>query len=99
MNIKFENYLGQNIGFGGFKLGARDAYDSARNIEHIFCQRTGWFQKPKPIPIKELRAAYKILCPDMDRAFPGVIDKIVQVEIVRQLGFITDENGNVSYPA
>lgn len=99
MKIVFKDYLGHTIGIDGFTLTARDAFDTATNIRGIFVQRTGWFQKPKPILIQELKEAYKTLCPDMEVMFPGVVDKMMRPEIVRQLGFIVDGNGNVSCPA
>ena len=98
MKIAFKNYVGRTISVDGFTLTARDAFDTATNIRAIFVQRTGWFQLPKPMAIEELTAAYKIECPDMDVMFPGVIDKIMHPEMVRQLGFLVDDRGNVSCP-
>ena len=98
MKIAFKNYLGRTIGVDGFTVTARDAFDTATNIGVNFVQRTEWSQKPKPIPIQDLKDAYIELCPDMEAMFPGVVDKMMHPEIARQLGFIVAGSGNVSCP-
>lgn len=47
--------------------------------------------------VAELALAYKVLCPDMEIMHPGVVDKMSQPDMIRQLGFAVDGNGNVSY--
>ena len=93
----FKDFVGLNIEANGFRLGTRDAYDAAKNIGIIFVERTSWFKRPKPIPIDELRSAYKILCPGMERQFPGVVDQMFQTEIISQLGYQVDSAGMVHF--
>lgn len=97
MKISFGNYLGRAFSVDGFTMTARDAFDTAKNIRAIFVQRTGWFQIPKPMPVKELNLAYKALCPDMEVMYPGVIDKMLQPAMIRLLGFEVDGNDMVIY--
>ncbi len=97
MKRDFSYYLQNTISSNDFRLRARDAYDTAENIQHLFKKRTGWFSSPKPIHIDELCREYKILCPGMETSFPGEIDKIFNPDIITQLGFPVDENGMVHY--
>lgn len=97
MKISINDYYGREFSAGGFTMKARDAFDTAKNIKAIFVQRTGWFQSPKPMAVPELALAYKALCPDMEIMHPGVVDKMLQPEMIRQLGFAVDGEGNVSY--
>ncbi len=97
MTKKFKDFINEDISANGFSLKARDAYETAKNINLIFTQRTGWFSTPKSIPLNELCAAYKELCPDMESRFPGVVDKIFQSEIITKLGFPVDGNGLVHW--
>ena len=97
MKISINDYVGREFSAGGFTMKARDAFDTAKNIRTVFVQRTGWFQSPKPMAVAELVAAYKALCPDMEVMHPGVVDKMLQPEMIRQLGFVVDGCGNVSY--
>jgi hypothetical protein len=96
MKIDFKRFIGRTIGFDGFTLTARDAYDTAKNIEAILRRRGGFFRKPTPMPIGELKQTYRTELPLMDVHFPGHIDKMIRPEILRQLGFIVDLEGNVS---
>jgi hypothetical protein len=79
------NYL--NIHDGGFHLTFADAKQTAKNIDSIFVARASWFSTPKPIPIALLEQEYRHLCPDMEAMFPGVVAKIMQPAVLRQLGF------------
>ena len=97
MKKSFKHYASIDIEANNFRLGAKDAYDTADNISLIFTERTGWFKKPKPIPIDELCLAYKDLCPDMEIHFPGVVDNIFQPEIITKLGYPVDSNGYVHF--
>ena len=91
-------YYSQNrVQTNDFSLRARDAYDTAVNIQHLFKKRTGWFSSPKPIHIDELCQAYKELYPGMETSLPGEIDKIFNPDIITQLGFPVDENGMVHF--
>lgn len=83
----FNDFIGLNINYNGFSLGARDAYDTYKNIMYIFNKKTGWFSVVKPIHINDLKKEYKKYWPDMEIYHPGVIDKMIQVGIVKQLGF------------
>lgn len=98
MKIRFKDYLEKNIMHEGFKLSPRDAFDSAKNIEAIFIKNARWFIGFKPLHYTEIRSQYKKLLPLMEINHPGVVDKIVQPEIIRQLGFIVHDNGMVEYP-
>ncbi len=94
---KFKEFINADVSADGFKLFARDAYETAKNINFIFIQRTGWFRKPKPIHIVELAALYKDLCPDMEVRFPGHVDKIFHPVIVTKLGYPVDADGMVHW--
>ena len=94
---KFKEFLNQDISADGFKLWARDAHDTARNINTIFKGRTKWFSKPEPIHIAELCHLYKELCPAMEIHMPGVVDKIFNPDIIRKLGYPVDDNGMVHW--
>jgi hypothetical protein len=93
----FRDFLDEDVSANGFRLGARDAADTAKNINMIFVQRARWFSLPKPIHIDELREAYREMCPGMDLHYPGVIDKIFRPDIVRKLGYPVDTAGMVHY--
>lgn len=97
MKISFNEYFGRSFSVGDFTLKARDAFETAKNIKTVFVQQTGWFQSPKPMAVAELATAYNALCPDMEIMHPGVVDKMLQPEMIRQLGFGVDGHGNVSY--
>ena len=97
MHKKFSYYLENQFINGDFRLHARDAHQTAKNISLIFTQRTGWFKTPKPINIDELRTAYKELCPDMETYHPGHIDMIFTAEIISKLGFPVDSSHMVHY--
>lgn len=84
---KFVDFMDQNINYNGFSLGARDSYDTYCNIMAIFNKKTGWFSVVKPMHINDLKKEYKKYRPNMESYYPGVVDKIIQVEIVKQLGF------------
>jgi len=94
---KFKDFINEDVSANGFRLGPRDAADTAKNINSIFIQRSGWFSRPKPIHIDELCRAYKELCPDMELLFPGTIDKIFHREIITKLGFTVDAQGMVHW--
>lgn len=94
---KFREFMNEDVSANGFRLGARDASDTAKNINAIFVQKAGWFSRPKPIHIDALCKAYKELCPDMELQFPGVVDKIFQSQIVTKLGFPVDVDGMVHW--
>lgn len=96
MPKNFRDLMNVDITHNGFTLHTRDAVDTSNNIAIIFKQRTGWFQTPKPIHIYDLKSAYKILCPGMERHFPGVVDKIFQKEIIRHL-YPIDSQGMVHF--
>ena len=84
------------VSSSGFRLTARDAYETARNIQYIF--KPGFlkmFSTPKPIHIDELCKKYKELCPDMESSFPGHIDMIFDKKLITLLGFPVDRNGLV----
>lgn len=98
MKIKLENYIGKAIQYNGFNLKPRDAYDSACNIEYIFLKKAGWFKSIKPMHFLNLREEYKKLVPEMERHHSGVIDLIVQPEILIQIGFNVTADGMVEYP-
>lgn len=98
MKIRLEDFWGRNIEHDGFILKAKDAYESARNIEDILVRTAGWFRAPKPLHYLELRKQYKALVPGMETHYPGVVDLIIQPEILKQLGFPVDGNGMVHYP-
>jgi len=97
VKISINDYFGREFSAGGFTMKARDAFDTAKNIKAVFVQRAGWFKPPKPMAVAELAVAYKALCPDMEIMYPGVVDKMLQPEMIRQLGFEVDAHGNVSY--
>jgi len=97
VKISFNDYFGKTFSANGFTMSARDAFDTAKNIRMIFVQRTGWFQSPKPLSVRDLNIAYKALCPDMERMYPGVVDKMLHPEMIKQLGFDVDHNGMISY--
>jgi hypothetical protein len=94
---KFKEFVNADVSADGFKLFAKDTYDTATNINLIFMQRTGWFKKPKPIHIDELCVLYKDLCPDMEIRFPGVVDKIFHPIIITKLGYPVDADGMVNW--
>ena len=94
---KYNEFIKIDISADGFRLGARDALDTARNINAIFIQRTGWFRRPKPIHIIDLQKLYKELCPDMDVYYPGVIEKIFHPTIIEKLGYPVDSEGMVHW--
>ena len=94
---KFKYFINADVSADGFKLHARDAYETAKNINLIFMGRTGWFKKPKPIHIHELCELYKDLCPNMEANFPGVVNKIFHPTIVAKLGYIVDSDGMVHW--
>ena len=64
-----------------------DAKQAVKNIESIFVARASWFSIPKPIPIALLEQEYRYLCPNMEVMFPGVVAKVMQPAVLRQLGF------------
>ena len=97
MKKNFKHYCSIEIEANGFRLGPKDALDTASNIQILFSERTGWFKPPKPIHISELCREYKELCPDMEIHVPGVVDKIFRPEIITKLGFPVDKNGMVHY--
>lgn len=94
---KFKDFINADVSADGFKLFPRDAYDTAKNINAIFVERTGWFRRPKPIHIDELRVLYKRLCPDMEVHYPGVVDKIFHPKIITKLGYPVDLDGMVHW--
>lgn len=94
---KFKEFLDTDVSADGFKLFAKDAYDTAKNINIIFMQRTSWFKKPKPIHINELCEIYKDLCPCMEASFPGVVCKIFHPKIITKLGYPVDVDGMVHW--
>jgi len=96
MTKSFKDFLNKDIKHDGFKVYARDAYDTYTNIRIIFkSKRTHLFSKLKPLQHNELVAAYKELVPAMEVHHPGVIDKLLQKELLIQYGFDIDESGNV----
>lgn len=97
MAKKFRDFTKEDVSANGFSLGARDAAETAKNINAIFVQRAGWFSRPKPIHINELCRTYKELCPDMEVLFPGVVDKIFHPQIITRLGFPVDADGMVHW--
>lgn len=97
MTKSFREFVNEDVSANGFRLTARDAADTAKNINSIFIERTGWFSKPKPIHIDELCRAYKELCPNMETMYPGVVNKIFHPQIVTKLGFPVDVNGMVHW--
>ncbi len=97
MHKNFSYYLDNEFVNGGFRLHARDAHQTAKNISLIFTDRTGWFKSPKPIHIDELCEAYKKLVPDMEIHHPGHIDMIFHPNIISKLGFPVDSSGMVSW--
>jgi len=97
MTKSFRDFLNEDVSADGFSLTPRDAHDTAKNINTIFMQRTGWLSSPKPIPLKELREAYKNLCPNMEKYHPGVVDKIFHPKIITKLGYPVDVNGLVHW--
>jgi len=94
---KFKEFIDADVSAEGFRLTARDAYDTAKNINVIFMQKTSWFRKPKPIHISELCLLYKELCPDMEAYHPGVVDKIFNPIIITKLGYPVDIEGMVHW--
>lgn len=97
MAKKFKDFLGEEISANGFSLQARDAHDTAKNINYIFIKHSSWFSSPKPMHIRELREEYKRLVPDMELHFPGVVDKIFHPDIITKLGYPVDSNGMVHW--
>ena len=89
------NYF--NIQHGDFQLTFADAKQTAKNIERIFVAGASWFSIPKPISIVHLEQEYRRLCPSMEVTFPGVIAKMMQPEILRQLGFPVSVDGLVHW--
>lgn len=94
---KFTDFIGEDVSAEGFTLSARDAYDTAKNINYIFLKSSSWFSSPKPVHILDLKEAYKKLVPDMELHFPGIIDKIFHPIIIRKLGYYVDPNGMVHW--
>ena len=96
---KYDYYIKTNcVSSSGFRLTTRDAYETARNIHHIF--KPGFlkiFSKPKPIHIDQLCIKYKELCPDMETSFPGHIDQIIDKQLITLLSFPVDDNGFVYF--
>ena len=96
MAKKFKDFLNKNIEHNEFKVYARDAYDAYNNIRIIFkSKRVHMFSTLKPIQHNELVAAYKELVPAMEVHHPGVIDKLLQKELLIKYGFKLDEFDNV----
>lgn len=96
MSKSFKDFLNKDINYDGFKVYARDAYDAYTNIRTIFkLKRAHIFSSLKPIQHIELVKAYKDLVPAMEVRFPGVIDKLLQKELLIQYGFRLDELDNV----
>jgi hypothetical protein len=93
----FKEFVNEDVSANGFRLAARDAHQTAKNINSIFIERSGWFSRPKPIHIDELCRAYKNLCPDMEVMFPGTVNKIFHPQIIAKLGFPVDTNGMVHW--
>jgi hypothetical protein len=89
------NYF--NVQHGDFQLTFADAKQTAKNIEAIFAAKASWFSLPKPISIVVLQHQYRRLCPDMEAMFPGIVAKMMQPEILRQLGFPVSADGVVSW--
>lgn len=89
------NYF--NVQYGDFQLTFADAKQTAKNIEHIFVARARWFSLPKPMPIGLLEQEYYQLCPEMEAVYPGVVAKMMQPEILRQLGFPVSADGLVHW--
>lgn len=86
-----------NIQHNDFQLGYADARQTTKNIERIFVAKASWFSIPKPMPITTLEREYRRSCPDMEIMFPGVVAKIMQAEILRQLGFPVSGDGLVHW--
>ena len=96
MAKKFKDFLNKDINYNGFRVYARDAYDAYTNIRTIFkSKRVHMFSTLKPIQHNELVAAYKELVPAMEVHNPGVIDKLLQKELLIKYGFKLDEFDNV----
>ena len=74
-----------------------DAKQTVKNIERIFVARASWFSLPKPISITLLEQEYRRLCPDLEASFPGVVERMMQPEILRQLGFPVSTDGLVHW--
>lgn len=89
------NYF--NVQHGDFKLTFADAKQTVKNIERIFVAKASWFSLPKPMSIDLLEKEYRLLCPDMETLFPGVVAKMMQPEILRQLGFPVSADGLVHW--
>jgi len=98
MKIRLTDYMDRSIQHDGFQLKPKDAYETAQNIEEIFLRNSSWFRRPKPMHYLEIRRQYKNLRPGMEQFHPGVVDLMTQPEIIAQLGFPVDDEGNVSYP-
>lgn len=94
---KFADFLREDLSCNGFSLTPADASQTAKNINTIFVMRAKWFRFPEPIHIEALTKAYKELCPDMEKKFPGVVDMMLQPAMVKKLGFSVDENGFVHW--
>ena len=86
-----------DVQHGDFKLTFADAKQTTKNIEQIFVSRASWFSRPKPMPIALLEQEYHRLCPDMEIMYPGVVAKIMQPEILRQLGFPVSADGLIHW--
>jgi len=100
MGKKFDDY--KNIEHNGFRPTPIQAHRAEEQIELIFLKGKGLFglfSKPKPMHYSELRKAYKENFPAIEQREPGLIDQIVQPEILRQLSFTVDDNGMVIYKA
>jgi|JTFP01.1.fsa_nt_gb hypothetical protein len=89
------NYL--NVQHDDFHLSYADAKQTVKNIERIFVARASWFSLPKPISITLLEQEYRRLCPDLEASFPGVVERMMQPEILRQLGFPVSTDGLVHW--
>lgn len=96
MAKSFTDFMKIQVSSEGFSLHARDAYDTYNNIRYLFKKnKGGFFSSVKPMHIDDLKEQYKILCPGMENAFPGHIDKIFTNEIITKLGFFVDTSGMV----
>lgn len=94
----FKELMNVDITHNGFTLNTRDAVDTSKNISIIFLSKMGFFSmNPKPIHINQLKREYHNLCPDMEYHFPGVVDKILQPEILVKLGYRVDVGNMVHY--
>jgi len=92
----FKDFLNKNIEHNGFKVYARDAYTTYTNIRIIFkSRRAHIFSKMTPIDHEELVSAYKELVPGMEANYPGVVDKLLQKELLKNYGFTVDEANKV----